>query len=162
MKHTFPIMHPLDIRLAETSDADVLVQFNTAMAWETESKELNRQAVANGVRSLLDRPSDGFYLVATVKQDVVGCVMVTFEWSDWRNGFFWWIQSVYVKPEFRRRGVFRRMYESVRERAERRTGVCGLRLYVEQENLVAQRTYQSLGMYETPYRVYESAFDDSV
>ena len=86
--------------------------------------------------------------------------MITMEWSDWRDGTFWWIQSVYVEPSCRRSGVFRRLYAFVKSRAESEPDVCGLRLYVEHENITAQKTYQSLGMQITPYKIYETTFED--
>jgi ribosomal protein S18 acetylase RimI-like enzyme len=145
------------IRSAGRDDADLLVAFNIAMADETEGKRLSQAVVSAGVRGLFDRPEMGFYLVAEIGGEIAGCLMVTYEWSDWRNGCFWWIQSVYVKPPFRRRGVFKRLFEHVTSLAEKRSDVCGLRLYVERENEIAQHTYRSLGMCETEYRMFESS-----
>jgi ribosomal protein S18 acetylase RimI-like enzyme len=146
------------IRLATPSDAQALADFNRAMALETENKRLRPDVVLAGVHSLFNSPDAGFYLVAELERRVVGCLMVTFEWSDWRDGQFWWIQSVYVHPQQRRQGVFRRLYAEVANMAQARPGVCGLRLYVEQDNQVAQRTYSQLGMTATPYRVFEWEF----
>lgn len=128
------------------------------MAWETEHKRLVPETITEGVRRFLDRPDYGFYLVAEIESRVAGCLMVTFEWSDWRNGLFWWIQSVYVHPDFRRQGVFKSLYRTVESKAREASGVCGLRLYVEQENTTAQETYQAMGMGETPYRIFETEF----
>ena len=125
------------------------------MARETESKELVVEVVSAGVSALLARPELGFYLVAEQHGEVVGSLMVTTEWSDWRNRTFWWIQSVYVLPGARRQGIYRRLYEFVKLEAEKQQGVCGFRLYVERENIPAQKTYRSLGMTETRYKVYE-------
>ena len=108
-----------------------------------------------GVEAVLSDPGHGFYVVADTGGEIAGSLLVTFEWSDWRNGRFWWIQSVYVRPAYRRRGVYRALHEFVRDRARSTGGVVGLRLYVERENAVAQRTYAALGMDETPYRMYE-------
>ena len=143
------------IRFAGAEDLEALVAFNRAMARETESKELAVEVVSAGVSALLEKPELGFYLVAERQGEVLGSLMVTTEWSDWRNGTFWWIQSVYVLPAARRQGIYRRLYEFVKAEAEKQTGVCGFRLYVERENIRAQETYRSLGMTETGYKVYE-------
>ena len=153
------MIHPFQIRPAELADTETLVNFNVSMARETEEKELDRSVVSSGVKSLLERPEAGFYLVAHLESKRVGCLMVTYEWSDWRNAFFWWIQSVYVAPSFRRQGVFRRLYEHVQSLAEARSDVCGLRLYVDQDNRTAQATYQSLGMIRSRYGIFECEFD---
>jgi GNAT superfamily N-acetyltransferase len=136
-------------------DAQTIARFNAQMAFETEGKELIPEVIAAGVRRLIETPSLGFYLVAEHDGRVVAGLMITNEWSDWRNGLFWWIQSVYVEKAFRRQGVYRRMYEQVREMALADAGVCGFRLYVEKENEVAHATYASLGMKETDYLLYE-------
>ncbi len=143
------------LRKGELRDAPVIAEFNRRMALESEGKALIRAVVEAGVLRLLNEPSLGFYAVAESAGRVVGCLMVTNEWSDWRNGLFWWIQSVYVEPGSRRRGVYRRLYRLIREMALADPGVCGLRLYVERENRIAQQTYASLGMAQTDYFVYE-------
>lgn len=125
------------------------------MASETEARALAAETVTCGVRNLLRSPHLGFYVVADVGGEAAGALMVTFEWSDWRNGSFWWIQSVYVKPPFRRRGLYRRLHEFLREHAHSQGGVCGLRLYVERHNRGAQATYAALGMQESAYLLYE-------
>ena len=142
-------------RVATVNDAAVLAEFNTAMALETEGKELLPEVVGAGVRSLLGRPGSGFYLVAEADGQVVGSLLVTKEWSDWRNGDFWWIQSVYVRPAWRRQGIYKRLYRHVQELAAQDPAVCGFRLYVERDNKQAQGTYRALGMGETHYRVFE-------
>jgi ribosomal protein S18 acetylase RimI-like enzyme len=146
----------MQVRLATPQDAPVLVEFNAAMALETEQKELLPDVIGAGVHSLLGNPAAGFYVVAESEERVVGSLMITKEWSDWRNGTFWWIQSVYVRPEFRRQGVYKRLYRHVQERAANDPAVCGFRLYVERENARAQATYQALGMKETRYLVFEA------
>lgn len=146
------------VRSATLDDTETIASFNRAMAWETEAKELVPETILAGVRSFLDRPDYGFYFVAECDGKLAGCLMVTFEWSDWRNGLFWWIQSVYVHPDFRRLGVFRALYETVEKNAKTNPGVCGLRLYVEHENHAAQETYRKMGMIETHYLIYESEF----
>jgi ribosomal protein S18 acetylase RimI-like enzyme len=145
----------MQVRLATPQDAPVLVEFNAAMALETEQKELLPDVIGAGVHSLLGNPAAGFYLVAEKDDRVVGSLMITKEWSDWRNGTFWWIQSVYVRPELRRQGVYRLLYRHVQELAADDPAVCGFRLYVERENGRAQATYQALGMKETRYLVLE-------
>ena len=143
------------IRKASKSDAHAIAQFNIAMAMETEGKELVRNEIESGVLGLLNHPEYGFYLVAESDDKIVGSLMITYEWSDWRNGLFWWIQSVYVLPEFRRKGVYRAMYEKIKKMAADDPMVWGFRLYVEKENHPAQQTYLNLGMKETHYRMFE-------
>lgn len=143
------------IRLARPGDAKAIVEFNCAMALETEGKRLFPEVIGAGVRSLLRNPQAGFYLIALRENLPVGALMITKEWSDWRNGAFWWIQSVYVRPEFRRQGVYRRLYRHVQGLAKKDRGVCGFRLYVERENRRAQATYRALGMEKTRYLVFE-------
>lgn len=146
----------LTIRKAQAGDADTVASFNAAMALQTEHKRLLPEVIGAGVRRLIATPSLGFYLVAESEGRVIACLMVTHEWSDWRCGLFWWIQSVYVEAAWRRRGVYRRMYEEVQALAAAEEGVCGYRLYVEKDNLVAQATYEALGMAPTDYLIYES------
>src|SRR5437868_10857989 len=145
----------LKIRRATARDADALIAFNRAMALETERKDLWAHVIGAGVRNLLRRPDAGFYSVAELGGEVIGALMVTKEWSDWRNGDFWWIQSVYVRPEHRRRGVYRRMYTHLRKLATQDRAAVGFRLYVEQHNHRAQSTYRASGMERTHYLVYE-------
>lgn len=148
------------IRDAVPADAALLAGFNRAMALETESRDLAPGVVEAGVRAVFEADGHGFYLVAESAGEVIGALMVTFEWSDWRNGRFWWIQSVYVQPGHRRNGVFRRLYRHARDRARASGDACGLRLYVDRGNGGAQRTYGSLGMSETGYLLYEEEFGD--
>jgi len=143
------------IRRAGPQDVETLVRFNAAMAWETEGKTLDGVVLRAGVEGLLARPDYGFYLVSEVDEQVAGCLMITFEWSDWRNGVFWWVQSVYVEAAHRGRGVYRSLYEYVKQMAAETGGVCGFRLYVEQDNEKAQATYRRLGMDATHYRMFE-------
>lgn len=147
--------HRLSIRKAELRDAGAIAEFNRAMALETEGKALIPDIVAAGVLRLLSAPALGFYVVAEREGKVVGCLMVTNEWSDWRNSLFWWIQSVYIDPGARRQGVYRCMYDFVRQLALADPGICGFRLYVEKDNAAAQQTYRSLGMAQTDYLIYE-------
>jgi GNAT superfamily N-acetyltransferase len=149
------------IRRAADGDIDVLVQFNLAMARETEAKALDAEILRAGVAAMLAEPARGFYLVAADARGVIGCLMITYEWSDWRNGDWWWLQSVYVPEPERRRGVFRALHAAVEGQARATAGVVGLRLYVEHDNARAQATYASLGMYAAHYRMWERAFTDA-
>lgn len=150
-----PPIEGMQIRLAAPDDAASLVDFNQAMARETEGKELSPEVLAAGVAAVLGDAQHGFYLIAEVEGQVAGCLMVTYEWSDWRNGLFWWIQSVYVRPEFRGRGIYPTLYADIKRRAAETGGVRGFRLYVEKHNTRAQRIYHALGMHETDYLMYE-------
>ena len=147
-------MSSLKIRLAERGDIAAIAEWNLAMAWETEQKRLDPQVLLRGVTAVLGEPRRGFYLIAELDGKAVGCLLMTYEWSDWRNGDFWWFQSVYVTPDARRSGVFRAMYAEVARRAKQ-AGAVGLRLYVETENLRAQRTYRELEMEQCHYLMYE-------
>ena len=143
------------IRRAMSQDADELAEFNISMARETEGVDLIPEVIGAGVRAMIDNPQMGFYLVVELDNGIQASLMVTTEWSDWRNGMFWWIQSVYVRPQYRRQGLYRELYARVKEMAEQEPSVCGFRLYVERENRTAQLTYESLGMSETEYRLFE-------
>ena len=145
----------LNIRSATRRDAPALIAFNSAMALETERKLLMPHVVGAGVRGLLRRPDSGFYTVAELGGEVIAALMVTKEWSDWRNADFWWVQSVYVRPEYRRRGIYKRLYRHLQALAAKKRAVCGFRLYVEQSNRRAQATYHASGMARTHYLVYE-------
>lgn len=151
-------MSGIRTRRATSADVAFIVDSNRAMAAETEDMGLDEEVLRQGILYLLDHAAEGFYLVAERHAAPVGTLMVTFEWSDWRNGRFWWIQSVYVPQSFRRQGVYRAMHEAVRSLAGQDPQACGLRLYVERDNQVAQRTYQEIGMSETHYRLYEELF----
>lgn len=143
------------IRRATLTDASALSQFNQNMAFETEGIKLIPEVIDTGVKTMIENPQMGFYLVAETEGKIAAALMTTTEWSDWRNGLFWWIQSVYVLPEYRRQGLYRKLYDEVQALAENEPGVCGFRLYVEHDNVIAQRTYQALGMEETSYKLYE-------
>lgn len=144
------------IRAAVPADADALTMFNIAMALETERLRLLPDVVGAGVRRVLGDPGLGFYLIAEHAASPVAGLLVTSEWSDWRNGRFWWIQSVYVVPDARRSGLFHALYQHVWDLASATQDVCGVRLYVEQHNTAAQATYRSLGMAGTEYRLMEA------
>jgi GNAT superfamily N-acetyltransferase len=145
----------LTVRQATPADATTIVEFNRLLAEESEGKTLDVDALAAGVAAVLADPRKGPYFVAEQDGTIVGQMQVTFEFSDWRNGWFWWIQSVYVLPEARRRGVFRTLYHHVAETAKSDPGVIGLRLYVERDNKRAHDTYLGLGMTWTDYLLME-------
>ena len=143
------------IRQATRQDAAELSEFNINMARETEGIELIPEVIEAGVRALIAKPERGYYLVVELDNGIQASLMVTTEWSDWRNGVFWWIQSVYVRPAYRRQGLYRELYARVKELAEQEPAVCGFRLYVERTNRVAQQAYAALGMSETGYKLFE-------
>ena len=158
-------MSRLRIRDAVAADRDLIADWMVAMAWETEHKRLDPPTVQAGVGAGLADPAKARYFVAMREAEVAGretiavpagTLMLTREWSDWRNGDWWWIQSVYVAPEHRRQGVYAALYRHVHARAEMTPRVCGLRLYVERDNAAAQRTYERLGMVDAGYRMYEA------
>ncbi|WP_218080493.1 GNAT family N-acetyltransferase [Anthocerotibacter panamensis] len=148
------------IRSAQGTDLAILVEFNRALALETENLALDRQRLTHGVQAVLDDPVHGFYTVVQLEEAVVACAQITFEWSDWRNAQFWWLQSVYVHPNYRRQGLFRALYHHLRDEAHR-AGACGLRLYVEHNNHLAQNTYRSLGMSPSHYALFEEGFSST-
>ncbi|MGD9853303.1 MAG: GNAT family N-acetyltransferase [Nitrospirales bacterium] len=141
---------------------------NAALAWETEHRQLELSTLRSGVSALLQDSHKGWYIVAETQPQggtstVVGQLLVTFEWSDWRNKTFWWLQSVYVHPDYRRKGVFRQLYAYVMKEAKSRNeAVCGFRLYVEQDNTIAQQSYEQLGFQKAPYHMYECEWTDLV
>lgn len=146
----------MNIRLAKKEDTAALVDFNQAMALETEGKQLDELVLQSGVRAVLDSADKGFYAVAeNADGQIVGGLLVTFEWSDWRNSWFWWIQSVYILPEMRGKKIYSLLYNFVKETARERRDVCGFRLYVERENARAQAIYEKLGMEASHYLMYE-------
>ncbi|TAJ10259.1 MAG: N-acetyltransferase [Nitrospirae bacterium] len=150
------------VRPAHVGDLDRLVNFSLAMAQETEGRQLDQTLLRQGTKALFDEPARGFYLVAEVQHQptptVIGQLMVTFEWSDWRNATFWWIQSVYVHPDWRRQGVYRTMHRHVLREAKERKDVCGVRLYVEKDNQGAQQAYHRVGLSPSTYQVFEEDF----
>ena len=147
-----------EVRLAVPDDAKTIAEFNQQMAIETEDKQLDSETILAGVKGMITDKSLGFYLVACIDTRVVGCLGITTEWSDWRNGLFWWIQSVYISPEYRRHGAFSSLYQYVSELAKKQENVCGIRLYVEKDNDRALGSYFRLGMIETEYRILEDEF----
>lgn len=145
----------INIRVATIKDVLSLVSFNQNMALETEQKILATEVLSKGVEALIVDANKGFYLVAEVGDRVVGSLMVTTEWSDWRNALFWWIQSVYILPDCRRQGIYGLLYSKVKLLAQQNGNVCGFRLYVEKDNIIAQQTYEAMGMEQSHYLMYE-------
>ncbi|HTE06496.1 MAG TPA: GNAT family N-acetyltransferase [Planctomycetota bacterium] len=148
----------VQVRAALPSDLALLVEFNAAMALETEGRVLDAQRLRRGVERALSDPARGRYLVAERGGRPVGALLLTREWSDWRDGSFVWIQSVYVAPEARGTGAYRALHAAVREEARRDPDICGLRLYVDEDNRTAQKTYDAVGMLRTRYAFYEDDF----
>lgn len=151
-------MSEITVRVATPADAEFLVRGNAAMALETGHLSLDLDRLRDGVHALFEQSGRGVYYVAELDGQRAGQMMITYEWSDWRNGLFWWIQSVYVEPRFRSQGVFRAVYRHVEKLARTTPGVCGLRLYVENSNSQAQEIYQRLGLQRTAYQMFEVDF----
>jgi len=152
----------MSIRAARIDDAAFLAAGNVAMALESEHKQLDPATVTRGVQAVLADPAKGRYFIAERGGRPVGQLMVTYEWSDWRNGNFWWIQSVYVLPEVRRLGVFRSLFAHLEQLAKTDATVCGIRLYVERENERAQATYRHCGLEDAGYVVMEVDYSGAV
>ena len=136
-------------------DLAIIVEYNLALARETEDLVLDRQIVRPGVAALLANCSRGVYFVAEMNAKVVGQVMITYEWSDWRNGNFWWLQSVYVHKDFRSQGVLKSLFDHILAAAQEEKNVCGFRLYMDKNNVAARKVYARIGMEETNYEVFE-------
>ena len=151
----------VDVRAANAGDVSLMARWAEAMAFETENKHLDLPTVSRGIAIGVADPARSLYFMAGINGEPVGTLMLTFEWSDWRCAWWWWIQSVYVSPLHRRKGVYRALYAHVLAMAKARDDVCGLRLYVERENSNAQRTYEFLGMVDAGYRMYEAQARDS-
>lgn len=150
----------IDIRDARDIDIETIVEFNRRLALETENKTLDVNVLAKGVREIIANRHRGRYFLAEIGEKVVGQISHTTEWSDWRDGEIWWIQSVYVSADARGKGVYTRLHQHVEELARATPRVIGLRLYVEMHNDVARRTYQSLGMTVTPFHFMERLWLD--
>jgi ribosomal protein S18 acetylase RimI-like enzyme len=142
------------IRRASRKDTPSIIEFQQKMAWETEEMTLIPEIISKGVSGVFEDPSRGQYYVAENDGTVISSLLITYEWSDWRNSNVWWFQSVYVLPEFRRTGIFRKMYTFIKEEADKNK-VAGLRLYVESNNIRARKTYEALGMSSEHYTMYE-------
>jgi ribosomal protein S18 acetylase RimI-like enzyme len=157
-----PSLDYLNIRLARPEDAATIASFSAAMALETEGRRLDLDRLYEGTLAILNSPEHGFFMVAELgpadDSQLLGQLMITYEWSDWRNGVFWWIQSVYVDPAWRRQSVFRRMHQTVMATAKTNQNVCGVRLYVEENNGVAQAVYRKVGLTPSSYAIFETDF----
>ena len=151
--------HKPDIRPASLEDLEALVAGNGALALESEDVRLDENTLREGIRALLESRAPGRYWVAELDGRIVGQLLITFEWSDWRNRMVWWVQSVYVQPEARGRGVLRALYERARREALA-AGAGGLRLYVDTSNARAMAAYAALGMNGDHYRVFEDMFTE--
>lgn len=154
----------LIVRLATHEDLETLTEYSAAMARETEQRTLDRARLRMGTQAVIDQPERGQYFVAVLQQALpadtvtIGQLLITYEWSDWRNALFWWIQSVYVHPAWRRKGVYRHMHRTILDLARSRGNVCGVRLYVEGSNRVAKLVYDRVGLSFSAYQIYESDF----
>ncbi len=148
-------MPEITIRPATLEDLEFLVAGNAALALESEARTLDLDTLRAGIRALFDDATRGFYLIADYDGRPAGQMMITYEWSDWRNANFWWIQSVYTLPEFRRRGVFATLYSHIEAQSRQRQDVCGLRLYVESHNHRAQSVYHRCGLRQAVYQMFE-------
>jgi GNAT superfamily N-acetyltransferase len=146
------------VRQARLSDVPFIVNANACLALETEGKRLSLDCVTAGVKALLGDEGKGTYFIAEVDGEVAGQLLITREWSDWRNGHFWWVQSVYVVEQLRGAGVFRSLFNHVRALAKAQPDVCGIRLYMEAHNARARRAYERLGLKQTDYQVFETEF----
>ena len=144
-----------NVRSATESDLTTIAEFNRQLALETEAKQLDPAVLLAGVRRALASPTLCSYFIAEHEGNPVGQTMVTYELTDWRDGVFWWFQSVYVSVDFRRRGVFRELFAHIKSRAESQSDVRGLRLYVEGENSRAQRAYAALGLSSSGHHLLE-------
>lgn len=150
----------ISIRVAAPTDATTIADYNNRLAEETEARTLIPDLIGGGVAALLADPSKGRYWVAESGDQVIGQIGITFEWSDWRNGMMWWIQSVYVHKDHRRKGVYSSLYQHVESLARIDPEVIGIRLYVEKDNARAQATYSKMGMKTTPYQIMQTFFED--
>ena len=146
------------IRDASPADGPIIAEFNSRLREETEGKSLDPAVIGPGVAAMLDDPLKGRYWVAEADGEIGGQIMVTYEWSDWRNGFWWWLQSVYVRDDSRDAGVFKALYRYVEALARDDESAVGIRLYVERDNASAQAIYDKLGFRETGYRMQQKAF----
>ncbi|MFM2225091.1 MAG: hypothetical protein RJA07_1293 [Bacteroidota bacterium] len=144
----------MQTRLSTVADAHIIASFNKAMAFETEQKKIDNELALLGVENLMNQPQYGFYVVAEINSEIVASLMITYEWSDWRNSLIWWIQSVYVKPENRRQSAFKCMLVFVEQLAKQQNINC-IRLYMEKENRTAHQVYLQNNFIETDYLMFE-------
>ncbi|UCH84267.1 MAG: GNAT family N-acetyltransferase [Candidatus Latescibacterota bacterium] len=147
---------PIQVRPATRADIETIVAFNLAMALETEGKSLDREVLHTGVRAIFDDPGKGVCYVAEIDGEIAGSLMITTEWSDWENQYYWWIQSVYVIPDARGMGIYKALYRYVYDLARSGGQVRGFKLYVERNNLTAKKVYEALGMNRADHDIYET------
>lgn len=140
---------------ATEKDQEILAQFQEKMALETEALKLNSVELRQGIKAIFDDPAKGFYLIAKDDEKPLGCLLLTPEWSEWRNKTVYWIQSVYIIPEARQKGVFKKMYEEVKARVSENENLAGIRLYVDKSNIKAQEVYRKIGMSDHHYSYFE-------
>ena len=145
----------IKIRKASINDLKTLINFQIEMAVETENFKLNNENVKRGVKAVFNNSSKGEYYIAEEKNKIIGSFLITPEWSDWKNGTILWIQSVFVIPEYRKKGVFKKMYIHMKRIVDNSEKYLGLRLYVNKKNIVAQKTYEKIGMDNKRYKIYE-------
>ena len=143
------------IRRATKKDIPYIIAFNQAMALETENVSLSLPVLTRGVETVFNDDSNGFYIVCEQNQQACACLMITYEWSDWRNGQFWWIQSVFVEKQYRNQGIYKKMYQFIKTLADNDKNICGIRLYVDGLNDSAKIVYNRLGMEQSNYQLFE-------
>ncbi|MHC1708578.1 MAG: GNAT family N-acetyltransferase [Bacteroidales bacterium] len=148
-------MEKFNIKTAEPSHIETIVNFQLLMAIESEGITLDQEILSKGVKAVFADPAKGKYFLCQQEGKVIASLLITYEWSDWRNGMVWWIQSVFVSPDYRKSGVFRAMFENIRQQALNDPGVRGIRLYVDNGNTPALQVYQNIGMNGDHYRVFE-------
>ncbi|NNE65092.1 MAG: GNAT family N-acetyltransferase [Pyrinomonadaceae bacterium] len=148
------------VRLGVSTDVDSLIEFNRSMALETEGIELDPLELAKGVSSVFEDERKGYYVVAeSENRQIVGGLLIVYEWSDWRNAWFWWITSVFIIPDYRGKGIYRRLYEFVKQEARKEGNVHGFRLYVDIENTAAQQVYEKVGMFASQYMLFGESLE---
>jgi ribosomal protein S18 acetylase RimI-like enzyme len=145
----------MEIKRADQSHKSTIIHFQKLMAWETEKLQLDEEVLQKGVQAVLNDENKGQYYVAELEHEIIASLLITYEWSDWRNGWVWWIQSVYVLPEARKRGVFKSMYQHLKSQVAQSADIRGLRLYVDKTNTAAQKVYDALGMTDEHYALFE-------
>ena len=145
----------ISIRPSKFDDISAIAEFQQKLAIETEHINLNLHTVTTGIEALFTDPGKGVYYVAESQGNIIGCFLITYEWSDWRNGWFWWIQSVYIRPEARGQRIYSKLYEFLKRRAAAEGNVCGFRLYAETDNRHAQMVYKKVGMNAPRYVMFE-------
>ncbi|PAX54100.1 GNAT family N-acetyltransferase [Brunnivagina elsteri] len=142
------------IRKAELEDLSTIVSFNQSLAMEVRGEKLESEIITSGVEAVLKDSNRGFYTLVEIESKIIAIALITFEWSDWRNAWFWWLQDVYVEPSYRQQGIFRSLYMHLKQQAQL-AQVSGLRLYVYKGNTKAQEVYQRIGMNPSNSLIFE-------